>query len=116
MKIGIKRNRDKQTHKFIFIKLGNRNLLECDYVWKRLIQHYDQRGCIKTPEEFPPRNIRKTRQQIMEEAQERTYRRYGESIFEKGEATSYEGNYDAEFDEHDIWNPNFNIRPVRFVY
>ncbi|XP_045159204.2 helicase with zinc finger domain 2-like isoform X2 [Mercenaria mercenaria] len=57
--------------------IGNKYVLACDYVWKRLIQHYKQRGCMKTPEEFPPKNIRKSRRQIMEEARERSRHRYG---------------------------------------
>ncbi|KAK3600371.1 hypothetical protein CHS0354_015987 [Potamilus streckersoni] len=34
--------------------VGNRNLLQCDEVCKRLINLYKQRGCVKTAEEFPP--------------------------------------------------------------
>ncbi|XP_053394362.1 helicase with zinc finger domain 2-like isoform X2 [Mercenaria mercenaria] len=94
------------------IIIGNKNLLVCDYVWKRLIKHYEQRGCIKSAEEFPPKNIRKTRQQIMEEAQERIYRRFGDSIYEKGEATSYEGAIDNDYNEDDMWNRRFG-NPAR---
>ncbi|KAK3600373.1 hypothetical protein CHS0354_015990 [Potamilus streckersoni] len=41
--------------------IGNRNLLQCDKVWKRLINLYDQRGCVKTAEEFPPKIARRNR-------------------------------------------------------
>lgn len=41
----------------------------------------------------------------MDEAYTRTYRRFGDSIFEKGEATSYEGSFDDEYNEDDIWKP-----------
>ena len=74
--------------------LGNKNLLACDqFVWRKLIQHYENRGCIKTPNEFPPR-ITRTRLERMEENKLESERRYGESMFKKGEATSYTGSFD----------------------
>lgn len=81
-------------YKNIHIFLGNKNLLSCDQnVWKKLINHYEERGCLRTPEDFPPRSSR-TRRQIMEENKEENKRRYGESMFIKGEATSYTGSFD----------------------
>ncbi|KAL3868508.1 hypothetical protein ACJMK2_041309 [Sinanodonta woodiana] len=41
--------------------VGNQNLLQCDKVWKRLIHLYEQRGCVKSPEEFPPKIARLNR-------------------------------------------------------
>ncbi|XP_060608013.1 helicase with zinc finger domain 2-like isoform X2 [Ruditapes philippinarum] len=58
------------------IIIGNRNLLACDCTWKKLIQHYEVRGCIKTPEEFPPQNIRRSRREIMREAILKSHQRY----------------------------------------
>ncbi|XP_045159228.1 helicase with zinc finger domain 2-like isoform X2 [Mercenaria mercenaria] len=76
------------------IIIGNKNLLSCDqFVWRKLIQHYDNRECVKTPDEFPPRTVR-TRLQRMEENIQESERRYGESMFIKGEATSYTGSFD----------------------
>ncbi|KAK3609927.1 hypothetical protein CHS0354_036696 [Potamilus streckersoni] len=33
--------------------VGNRNLLQCDDVWRRLINLYEKRGCITTAAKFP---------------------------------------------------------------
>ncbi|KAK3609928.1 hypothetical protein CHS0354_036697 [Potamilus streckersoni] len=41
--------------------VGNRNLLQCDEVWKRLIALYEQRGCVKVAGEFPPKVSRRER-------------------------------------------------------
>ncbi|XP_021359813.1 helicase with zinc finger domain 2-like [Mizuhopecten yessoensis] len=35
--------------------IGNENLLQCDRVWERLLDHYRKRGCIVDAREFPPR-------------------------------------------------------------
>ncbi|XP_060566279.1 helicase with zinc finger domain 2-like isoform X2 [Ruditapes philippinarum] len=76
------------------IIIGNKNLLSCDqFVWKKLIRHYENRDCLKTPNEFPPRVVR-TRLQKMEEHQLESERRYGETMYIKGEATSYTGSFD----------------------
>jgi hypothetical protein len=48
---------------------------------------------MKTPNEFPPRVIH-TRLQKMKEHKLESKRRYGESMFIKGEATSYTGSFD----------------------
>jgi len=76
--------------------LGNRKLLECDQVWKKLVDHYDKRGCIKTPAEFPPKGKQKGRQELLRERQKRVRERYGDSIFKsgKGETTFFEGSFD----------------------
>ncbi|XP_053394348.1 helicase with zinc finger domain 2-like [Mercenaria mercenaria] len=36
------------------IIIGNRKLLECDSVWKKLIERYERHGCIMEPNQFPP--------------------------------------------------------------
>lgn len=38
----------------VHCSIGNKNLLTCDKIWRKLIQHYEARGCIKTPDQFPP--------------------------------------------------------------
>jgi hypothetical protein len=57
-------------------RIGNKNLLSCDEVWKNLIDYYEVRGCILSPDKFPP-PFKKTRQQIMEEEFEKHARRFG---------------------------------------
>ncbi|XP_060082155.1 helicase with zinc finger domain 2-like [Ylistrum balloti] len=37
------------------IIIGNKNLLKCDKVWKRLLDHYAKRGCVVDAGEYPPR-------------------------------------------------------------
>ncbi|XP_033737975.1 LOW QUALITY PROTEIN: helicase with zinc finger domain 2-like [Pecten maximus] len=37
------------------IIIGNQNLLKCDKVWERLLDHYRKRGCVVDASEFPPR-------------------------------------------------------------
>jgi len=32
--------------------LGNKHLLRCDDMWKKLLQHFDRRGCIANIQEF----------------------------------------------------------------
>jgi len=59
-------------------------LLECDQVWKNLVDHYDKRGCITTQAEFPPKVKQKGRQEMLRERQQRARERYGESIFKSG--------------------------------
>ncbi|XP_053395656.1 helicase with zinc finger domain 2-like [Mercenaria mercenaria] len=61
------------------IIIGNKNLLKCDPVWKKLVSHYEQRKCVKYPGEFPPK---RTRQQNMDEAQARSFERYGGTLHE----------------------------------
>lgn len=80
----------------VYLCTGNRKLLECDYVWKKLVDHYDKRGCIKTPAEFPPKDKKKSRQELLLERQERLERRYGDSYFTSGIGTTtfYEGPFD----------------------
>lgn len=53
-------------------------------MWKKLLQQYEERGCIKTPEDFPPKKG------IMKNIMENE-RRYGDFIYTKGEVTSLEG-------------------------
>ncbi|XP_060554261.1 helicase with zinc finger domain 2-like, partial [Ruditapes philippinarum] len=78
------------------IIIGNKNLLSSDqFVWKKLIHHYENLDCMKTPNEFPPR-VDRTRLQKMKEHKLESERRYGESMYMyiKGEATSYTGSFD----------------------
>ncbi|XP_045159234.2 helicase with zinc finger domain 2-like [Mercenaria mercenaria] len=77
------------------IIIGNKQLLSCDEVWKDLIDCYGVRGCILTPDQFPP-PFKKTRQQIMAEAKQKHHKRHGDAIFEKGEATSFKGPIDEK--------------------
>ncbi|KAK3609926.1 hypothetical protein CHS0354_036695 [Potamilus streckersoni] len=46
--------------------VGNRNLLQCDEVWRRLIDYYENRGCMTTAEKFlckiPQKHWHKNRQ------------------------------------------------------
>ena len=63
-------------------------------MWKCLISDYEKYGCVKNPEEFPPR--KRARQAIMQRNFERTEQRYGRSMYEPGKATSYEGPMDNE--------------------
>ncbi|XP_060566271.1 helicase with zinc finger domain 2-like isoform X2 [Ruditapes philippinarum] len=58
------------------IIIGNKNLLSCDEVWKNLIDYYEARGCILSPDKFPP-PFKKTRQQIMKEEIQKHARRFG---------------------------------------
>ncbi|WAR23847.1 HELZ2-like protein [Mya arenaria] len=85
------------------IIIGNKNLLACDVLWKKLVEHYDRRGCVKTPEEFPPSGIKKTRQEMLLEKQANNMRRYGDEMFVSGEgkATDYEGPFDLPDDDDD---------------
>ncbi|XP_045158491.2 LOW QUALITY PROTEIN: helicase with zinc finger domain 2-like [Mercenaria mercenaria] len=42
--------------------IGNKDLLICDRVWKDLIDLYQERDCVKTVDDFPPRlRLRKSR-------------------------------------------------------
>ncbi|XP_069128073.1 3'-5' exoribonuclease HELZ2-like isoform X1 [Argopecten irradians] len=43
-----------RARKGLFI-IGNQNLLKCDKVWGRLLDHYEKRGCVVDSSEFPPR-------------------------------------------------------------
>lgn len=36
------------------IIIGNKHLLSCDQVWKKLIYHYARNGCLTDVEHFPP--------------------------------------------------------------
>ncbi|XP_052774243.1 helicase with zinc finger domain 2-like isoform X1 [Mya arenaria] len=85
------------------IIVGNKDLLACDVIWKKLVEHYDRRGCIKTPEEFPPKGTKKTRQEILLERQANVLRMYGDEMFVSGEgkATDYEGPFDLSDDDDD---------------
>ncbi|KAH3696710.1 hypothetical protein DPMN_084186 [Dreissena polymorpha] len=74
--------------------VGNKHLLRCDKTWNTILEDYEHYGCVKTPMEFPPPNTRLTRQEIMARARAQSYRRYGETIYERGEATSYVGPVD----------------------
>ena len=69
-------------------------ILQCDEVWKELISEYEKRGCVKTPKEFPPPKV--PRWLRMKRNIERTRERFGDSMFERGTATSYEGPVDDE--------------------
>ena len=79
--------------------LGNRNLLQCDALWRKLVCHYESYDCIKTLDNFPPKHVKKSRRQMMDEHADRIYRKYGESIYERGQATSYEGSFDVKEDD-----------------
>ncbi|WAR23838.1 HELZ2-like protein [Mya arenaria] len=83
------------------IIVGNKNLLACDDVWKTLVEHYERRGCIKSPGEFPPKGAKKTRQEIMRERQAIVKRMYGDELYisGKGKTTDYEGSFDVPDDE-----------------
>ncbi|XP_052774255.1 helicase with zinc finger domain 2-like isoform X2 [Mya arenaria] len=83
------------------IIVGNKNLLACDAVWKKLVEHYERRGCIKSPGEFPPKGAKKTRQEIMRERQAIVRRMYGDELFisGKGKTTDYEGSFDVSDDK-----------------
>lgn len=63
------------------------------------MQHYEASGCILTPETFLLRPM--TRQEILARAQAINIRRYGDTIFQKGQATSYEGPIDIDDDDDD---------------
>ncbi|WAR23841.1 HELZ2-like protein, partial [Mya arenaria] len=66
------------------IIVGNKNLLACDAIWKTLVEHYERRGCIKNPCDFPPKGVEKTRQEIMRENQANARRMFGERIAKMG--------------------------------
>ena len=61
---------------------GNKNLLRCDKVWGKLLKHYEERGCIKSPQEFPPE---KSRQEKMATAIQMSEKRYGDERFIPGD-------------------------------
>ena len=58
------------------------NLLKCDEVWSKLVKHYEERDCIKLPEQFPPK---RTRQEKMQTNIEMSEWRYGDERFIRGE-------------------------------
>ncbi|XP_052254960.1 helicase with zinc finger domain 2-like isoform X4 [Dreissena polymorpha] len=74
--------------------VGNKHLLRCDRTWNTILEDYEHYGCIKTPQEFPPPNKRLPRREIMAREQAHNYRRHGETIYERGQATSYDGPID----------------------
>ncbi|KAL3868501.1 hypothetical protein ACJMK2_041302 [Sinanodonta woodiana] len=39
--------------------VGNRNLLQCDEVWRRLINEYENKGCVTTAAQFPRKRHQK---------------------------------------------------------
>ena len=59
---------------------GNKELLQCDETWGKFVRHYENCGCIKLPEEFPPKTVRheQTSAAIL-----RSERKYGDERFEK---------------------------------
>lgn len=58
------------------IIIGNKKLLSCDPVWKKLVSHYEQRKCVKLPNEFPP--PKRYRQQKHKDSQKRSQELFGQ--------------------------------------
>ena len=72
------------------IATGNTNLLRCDEVWGKLVRHYEERGCVKSPGEFPRK---RTRQEKIWANIEKSEQRYGDEIFIKGDLPEDVGPY-----------------------
>ena len=66
------------------------NLLRCDEVWGKLVRHYEERGCVKNPGEFPRK---RTRQEKMLANIAKTEQRYGDEMFVKGDLPEQIGPY-----------------------
>ncbi|XP_052254570.1 helicase with zinc finger domain 2-like [Dreissena polymorpha] len=83
--------------------IGNKNLLYCDNVWRKLIESYEQRGCVMPADKFPQKGVEKSRLQLLDERTEMNKRIHGDTMFEPGvgKATFYEGPFDFTDDEDD---------------
>lgn len=46
---------------FLHCNTGNKHLLECDDVWKDLIQTYEIKGCVVDGLEYPPPYQKRTK-------------------------------------------------------
>ncbi|KAL4236479.1 helicase [Mactra antiquata] len=77
------------------IIIGNKNLLQCDRVWGKLISYYESVDCIKSSSEFPP-EITSNRMQRMTRNIRQNIERYRDTMFVKGTATSYDGDFDED--------------------
>ena len=73
------------------IAIGNKNLLRCNKVWgMQLVRYYEERGCVKSPGEFPRK---RTRQEKILANIAKTKERYGDKMFVKGDLPEDVGPY-----------------------
>ncbi|KAH3699068.1 hypothetical protein DPMN_074022 [Dreissena polymorpha] len=80
--------------------IGNRNLLQCDPVWRKMIEYYDDGGCVMPAHQFPQQGVEKSRQELLKERRALNRHRYGDT-FESGvgKTTFWEGSFDVPDDD-----------------